>query len=245
MSIRVMSQVWEVDLPASQKIVLLALADCADEEGHCWPGIASLCMKASKSERTVQAMLGELEVAGHITRNQVPGKGCKYVVHPRKSRTPAESAPPQDLHHPPQNLRGTPANLAPKPSLNHQRTVRKKEKARARDFPSPVELPANWHPAPFAAGSKSRAIVDGWPPGADAEHLEHFCAHHRARGSKFKDWQEAWSTWVLNGAKFERSGNGQGSNTDRNGGDPEHDRRSALAKAIDEGLDYVTQTGVS
>ena len=73
MSVRVMTLVWAIDLPASQKIVLLALADCANDEGLAWPGMASLSRKCSKSERTVQTMLAELEVAGHITREQVPG----------------------------------------------------------------------------------------------------------------------------------------------------------------------------
>lgn len=115
-----MTEVWAVDLPASQKIVLLALADCANDEGKCWPGMASLSAKCSKSERTIQTMLGELERAGHIERQQVAGKGCFYTVHPRKICTPAKSAPPQNLREPPQNLHPTPAKSAPKPSKNHK-----------------------------------------------------------------------------------------------------------------------------
>ena len=88
----------------------------------------------------------------------------------------------------------TPANLAPKPS----RTTIKPKEERAR------ELPDGWLPAPFKVGSKSRTIEDGWPPGERDHHLEHFAAHHRSRGSKFKDWQDAWSTWVLNTARFNR-----------------------------------------
>ena len=79
-----MSAVWDIDLHASQKIVLLALADCANDEGHAWPGMTTLARKCSKSERTVQTMLAELEAAGHITRNQIAGKGCNYTIHPRK-----------------------------------------------------------------------------------------------------------------------------------------------------------------
>ncbi|MFT4056740.1 MAG: helix-turn-helix domain-containing protein [Novosphingobium sp.] len=120
MSIKIMSAVWEMNLDASQKIVLLALADAANDEGHCWPGMASLAKKCSKSERTVQAMLSALETAGHITRNQVLGRGCNYYIHPRNSCTPAIPAPPQNSRKPPQNLHPTPAKSAPKPSMNHQ-----------------------------------------------------------------------------------------------------------------------------
>lgn len=115
-----MSLVWEVDLQASQKIVLLALADCANDEGNAWPSVATLARKSSKSERTVQMMLAELEAAGHITRRQVSGKGCNYDVHPRKNCAPAEFAPAQISPEPPQELHPTPAESAPNPSKNHQ-----------------------------------------------------------------------------------------------------------------------------
>ena len=32
--------------------------------------------------------------------------------------------------------------------------------------------------------------------------FEKFKAHHQAKGNRFKDWDAAWRTWVLNGVKF-------------------------------------------
>lgn len=96
-------------MPAGEKLVLLALADCANDEGHCWPGIRNLCSKTGKSERSLQDALKGLEKNGHITRAQVPGKGCNYTVHPRNNCAPAKSAPPQ-------KRAATPAKSAPKPS---------------------------------------------------------------------------------------------------------------------------------
>lgn len=120
MSIRVMTAVWGIDLPDSQKIVLLALADCANDEGLCWPSMASLAGKCSKGERTVQGVIKELVAAGHLTRTEVVGKGCKYVVHPRSDCAPQKLHPRKDRTPPPQPLRDTPAAAAPKPSKNHQ-----------------------------------------------------------------------------------------------------------------------------
>jgi hypothetical protein len=140
MSVRVMTEVWALELADSQKIVLLALADCANDEGHCWPSMLSLARKCSKGQRTVQGVVKSLVDAGHVTRREVPGRGCEYWVHPRKagepSRTPAEPAPrshraPQrsrpavtaprnDCATPPQPLLDTPAAAADKPSENHQ-----------------------------------------------------------------------------------------------------------------------------
>ena len=83
-----MTAVWDIPLPDSEKIVLLALADCANDEGHCWPSMATLARKCSKSDRTVQAAIKSLVDSGHLTRREVPGKGCNYTVHPRSGFTP-------------------------------------------------------------------------------------------------------------------------------------------------------------
>lgn len=111
-----MTLVWQMNLPDSQKLVLLALADCANDEGHCWPSIATLAKKCTRSERTVQGVIRQLEDAGHLTRQEVRGKGCNYYLHPRRDCTPAEIAPPQSTARPPQRLHPTPATVAPKPS---------------------------------------------------------------------------------------------------------------------------------
>lgn len=119
MSIRIMSQVWEVDLPASEKLVLLALADCANDEGGCWPSMATLSSKCSKSERTIQTAIKALVAAGHVLRDERPGRGCFYIVRPVSSTAPAKSAPPQKLRPaksaPPQKRASTPAKSAPHP----------------------------------------------------------------------------------------------------------------------------------
>ncbi len=50
----------------SDRLVLLALADHADDSGKCWPGVESLSIKANLSERQCQRCLRNLEVAGEI-----------------------------------------------------------------------------------------------------------------------------------------------------------------------------------
>ena len=44
--------------------------------------MATLKGKFSKSDRTVQAASNSLVAAGHMSRAAVPGKGCRYNVHP-------------------------------------------------------------------------------------------------------------------------------------------------------------------
>lgn len=102
MSVRVMTAVWGLDLPDSEKIVLLALADCANDEGGCWPSMATLAKKCSKTDRTVQASIKGLVERGHLSRVEIPGKGCRYTVHPRSDFTPEVTSPPKPLPHTPE-----------------------------------------------------------------------------------------------------------------------------------------------
>jgi hypothetical protein len=118
-----MAAVWDLDLPDSDKIVLLALADCANDEGHCWPSVASLVRKCTKSERTIQGSIKRLADEGHLTRREVPGKGCNYTVHPHRKPPTAETAPRNDRA--PQGTTHTPAAAADKPS----RTINTEAKA--------------------------------------------------------------------------------------------------------------------
>lgn len=74
-------------------------------------------------------------------------------------------------------------------------------------------LPDDWQPAEFGPDTKSRKIVDSWPPGTLEHQVEHFVAHHRKRGDRFRDWQAAWATWVLNSRKF-----GNGTDNRKSGG---------------------------
>ena len=65
MSVRVMSMVWEADLPTTEKVVLLAIADSADDDGdNAWPSVATLARKASVSDRRVQQIVKSLESQG-------------------------------------------------------------------------------------------------------------------------------------------------------------------------------------
>lgn len=76
MSVKVSSRLWENShASGGDLLVLLALADHANEDGECWPGIASLASKTRMSERNVQRILRRLREAGELHVTQRPGKG--------------------------------------------------------------------------------------------------------------------------------------------------------------------------
>jgi len=75
MSIRVMTSVWD-DRRAqthTELLVLLALADWANDDGYGWPTVSVLAAKARLSERAVRQILGRLTATGRIRR--IPGGG--------------------------------------------------------------------------------------------------------------------------------------------------------------------------
>lgn len=67
MSIRVMSLVWEHSKQqGSALLVLLAIADFADDDGWAYPSIERLARKARMSTRNVRYVLRDLEASGEL-----------------------------------------------------------------------------------------------------------------------------------------------------------------------------------
>lgn len=114
-----MTAVWELDLPDSEKLALLALADSANDEGLCWPSMATLARKCSKSDRTLQKAIASLSEKGHLSRDERPGKGVLYRIHPRSDCTPENSSPPKPATKTPEAASDNPKrniNSPPPPS---------------------------------------------------------------------------------------------------------------------------------
>ena len=60
MSVKIMSQVWELDLPHNAQSIFLALADHADDDGYCYPSVGRLAWKTGYGIRQVQRTLKDL-----------------------------------------------------------------------------------------------------------------------------------------------------------------------------------------
>lgn len=126
MAISVATWVWDhSESRHGARLVLLAIADCMRAEGGwAWPSNKEIGRKTKLAERAVQSAITDLVKLGEleVQYNEGP-KGCNRY---RVLVTPAESAPPQNLHPandaPSQDLRGasspqangqTPADTAP------------------------------------------------------------------------------------------------------------------------------------
>lgn len=96
MSVAVSAVCWRVQLPAGEKLVLMCLADFADDDGICWPGIELLTERTGMGERTVREHLKRLEAAALLERERRVGQSAVYriAVVPRTSQSaelPAET----------------------------------------------------------------------------------------------------------------------------------------------------------
>jgi len=70
-------------------------------------------------------------------------------------------------------------------------------------------LPADWQPKPFSAGTCAEQTVQRWEPGRLERELAKFRDHHTAAGTRWENWQAAWSKWVNNSDDFQRGRSGQ------------------------------------
>ena len=48
------------------RVLMLALADFANEEGYCWPGVTRLAAMMRVSNRTVQRLIVQCQEAGEL-----------------------------------------------------------------------------------------------------------------------------------------------------------------------------------
>lgn len=86
MSIKMMLQAWELQgLSATQKLVLLCLADHANDQGVCWPSMERVAARSDVTDRSARRLIRQLEEMGHVSVTEPGGGRGKtpvYHVHP-------------------------------------------------------------------------------------------------------------------------------------------------------------------
>lgn len=126
MSIRVMSQIWDSGpSDRSELVVMLALADYANDDGECWPSMAGIAQKARMTERGAQKILRRLEETGWLKIETGGGRGGKnhYVIqaqngelHSVNGEHRMKEKPRTAEHKPRTGVHKTPNTGSPEPS---------------------------------------------------------------------------------------------------------------------------------
>jgi hypothetical protein len=221
MSIKLMTAVWaREDLTSTQKLVLLALADWSNDEGLSWPSIDQLMKKSSLKKRAVQITIRSLEESGFVRREEVTGKGNRYwIILPVHQMHPCTTfTTPVHQMHP------THAPNAPNTSEIHQLTT----KDIKRELPGwmPEDAWDGW--LEMRKAKRKPMTTRAWNRAIARLEAMLVCGQDIAEvldRSTMNGWTDLYEIKERNNGK---------SNW---GGSP--DRRSSLARAIDEGLDFL------
>lgn len=93
MSTIIAGQSWPLqNLSTTQKFVLISLADQANDEGVCWPAIATIAKRCCMSPRAVRDAMTYLEAVGLISRERRFNSSNVYLVTPDKFDAAAAAA---------------------------------------------------------------------------------------------------------------------------------------------------------
>ena len=149
MSIAAMNWVWTLeDLGPTETLLMMALADAADDDGFCWPSQVVLARKARQTDRNVRRLITRLSRQGLLRvehRSSTGGRRSnRYWLNVGYRPGPLGSRQPD-------NLSGSGRAVGDPPG------------ERSSDVPVSVGIPANGHPVRLRRGTDRTAAQP--PPG--------------------------------------------------------------------------------
>lgn len=81
-----MGQVWPLQMPPVPKSVLISLADNANDQGHCWPSIETICARTCYGRTAVIEAIKWLGDRGYIEADRTNGRKTTYQLTPLKGK---------------------------------------------------------------------------------------------------------------------------------------------------------------
>lgn len=92
MSTIITAECWKLQgLSVTQKVVLISLADQANDDGVCWPAVGTVAKRCCMSERAVRTAIDHLVAVGLIARERRFNSSSVFKVTPG-AYTPATDA---------------------------------------------------------------------------------------------------------------------------------------------------------
>ncbi|EDK8963546.1 helix-turn-helix domain-containing protein [Salmonella enterica] len=193
-----------------RKLVLIKLADNANDNGECWPSYQHIADHCECSKSAVKEHISALIKLGLMTKeNRVGvnnGKGNTsnvYRLHLTSTPVPPESTPPV----PPESTGGSPKSTPVPPESTPPVP------------PAGTRTSHSFEPVkePLDNKKKLSSMPEGFSPSAShqkmaeeygislQEEFDKFTDHHISKGSKFVDWNRALNTWLRNAKGFQKS----------------------------------------
>ena len=209
MSVKWISRVWPLEIPATSNLVLLSLADQANDGGTCWPSQPQIAKRCSLTDRAVRVQIQLLEEAGMLTRAVKPGVGTTFILTAPEAE-PRNDIPPRNEVPPRNDIPPTPEHGSGHPGTSFRQTVSKRQKpSEAAGKPAPGDagrkqrsngsrLPADWV-LPKAWGEWALSEAHGWSAEQvrkTSERFKDYWISKAGRDAVKADWQATWRNWV-------------------------------------------------
>lgn len=95
MSVRLIADVLDHvhNVTSGQKLLLICLANYANDKGECWPSISSLAAQADVTPRHVSGMIHDLAKLGYVTVREQSGKSNSYTLRIGQPTNPSSGVP--------------------------------------------------------------------------------------------------------------------------------------------------------
>ncbi|EAS6141598.1 helix-turn-helix domain-containing protein [Salmonella enterica] len=185
-----------------RKLVLIKLADNANDNGECWPSYQHIADHCECSKSAVKEHISALIKLGLMTKeNRVGvnnGKGNTsnvYRLHLTSTPVPPESTPPV----PPKSTGGSPKSTPVPPAGT--RTSHSFEPVKE---PLDNKKKLSSMPEGFSPSASHQKMAEEYGISLQEE-FDKFTDHHISKGSKFIDWNRALNTWLRNAKGFQKS----------------------------------------
>lgn len=162
-----------LQMPPTAKAVLMCMADCAADDGECWPSIPTLAVWTCFSERAVQNAIYWLEASKVVIADRSNGRHTRYMVSPAEfTHAPDASVPTQQMR---RSVKPThaPNDKTHAPDASHPRTT---------CVPPTHEVPSN-HKEPSRTINKAttkKVVHIELPEWLPADAWADWCDHRKA-----------------------------------------------------------------
>jgi hypothetical protein len=216
MSIKIMSACWDIDnLSHTQKIVLLSLADQANDSGVCWPSMSSTSQRCGLNERSARRVIAELESMGHLSRSFHSGRPTYYRIHPGHTVTPDIQSPRTQSTLTPDTQSYTPDTeytdpgqrsqynrkessltvIEPSVSASAIATANPKKRTLGSRLPTDWALPREWGNWALEKGLYRDMVI------LEAEKFRNHWIAKTGKDATKADWEATWRNWILRAAE--------------------------------------------
>lgn len=145
MSTRYLNRVWhgDLDLDHTETLVLLSLADQANDDGWCWPSTVHTATRCRLHPDTVWRIVEKLEAKGLVTVKRRPGQSSTYQLELPEPPTESRNHHRSRVGTPPTHSRRTTDSHSGGTIKNHQITSEQLRAQVAEAKANAVPMPDN------------------------------------------------------------------------------------------------------